>query len=430
MDGIAPLDGVSLDLIKELSKENRSSISTIQGCTSCQKILIAVSVFNNQDIISSPIATIVSADLELSGQFKRTTTDVVYDVNSIPEFDDFKRRNIDLLLTGRVGPMSDGRIDVRYRLWDVKNGQDLGGQSFSVDALDLRLVSHKIADYIFEKFTNDKGMFSSRIAFISKQKNRYQLNIAEYDGQNAQPALTSPEPIISPRWAPNGNDIAYVSFESRKPVIYIHDVTLGKRRILANFKGSNSAPAWSPDGKTLAIALSRDSDSSQIYVIDSMGGEIKRVSQSSAIDTEPVFSSDGKELYFVSDRSGLAHIYKTSIDGGAVNRVTPNDVSAFSPAISPDGKWLAFIARRAGRFTLQIMELQTRKITALTNTSFDAKPSFSPNSQHVLYSTNIQGKQIIAITSLDGTNSVKLLPETSSAFEPHWGPAHKLENVK
>ncbi|MFM7698981.1 MAG: Tol-Pal system protein TolB, partial [Limnohabitans sp.] len=259
------------------------------------QIPIGISEFKGADSAPQRITQIVAADLDRSGQFKTSNPAILIDENTRPDFSIIKSKNIDGLLTGSVSRMADGRFDIRYRLWDTVRNQDLGGQSFIAFTPDLRLVAHRIADQIYEKMTGDKGIFSTRITYITKQANRHMLWVSDADGENAQAALTSPEPIISPSWSPNGNELAYVSFEGRKPVVYIHDVRSGKRRVLANFRGSNSAPAWSPDGKTLAVTLTKEGGS-QVFIIDAKGGDPRRITQSMGIDTEPVFTSDGSAI--------------------------------------------------------------------------------------------------------------------------------------
>lgn len=385
------------------------------------QIPIAISPFKGQESAPQKPSVIVSADLDRSGQFKASDPGVLLDENSRPDFATLRPKNVDALVTGSVLKTTDGRFEVKYRLWDVIKAQDLGGQSFVVVSSDLRLVSHRIADQIYEKLTGDKGVFSTRIAYVTKQSDRHLLWVADADGENAQAALTSPEPIISPRWAPNGTDLAYVSFESRKPVVYVHDVATGKRRILANFKGSNSAPAWSPDGKTLALTLSRDGGS-QIFLIDAKGGEPKRITQSTGIDTEPVFTADGSAVYFVSDRGGSPQIYRTPVNGGPVQRVTFNGNYNISPALSPDGRWLAYIARTGSQYKLHIMELATDKVYPLTETTMDERPSFAANSKLLMYASQFQGKESLMTTTLDGKINVKLSVNTTQIREPHWGP--------
>ncbi|NDC60567.1 MAG: Tol-Pal system protein TolB, partial [Betaproteobacteria bacterium] len=364
---------------------------------------------------------IVSADLERSGQFRSTDPGIQLDEKSLPDFSSVRQKNADALLSGSVTKMADGRFDVRYRLWDVIKEKDLGGQSFLVVASDLRLVSHKIADLVYEKLTGDKGIFSTRIAYITKQGSKHVLWVADADGDNAQAALTSPEPIISPSWSPSGTELAYVSFESRKPVVYVHEVLSGKRRVLANFKGSNSAPSWAPSGKSLVVTLSRDGGS-QVFTIDAKGGEPKRISQSNGIDTEAVFSSDGSAIYFVSDRGGSPQIYRTPSIGGPVDRVTFTGNYNISPALSPDGKWLSYVSRINGQFKLQLMDLNTDKVYPITDTTMDERPSFAPNSKLILYATQIQGREALMTTTLDGKIRAKLSVQTINTREPHWGP--------
>lgn len=385
------------------------------------QIPIAIAPFKGQDAAPQKPASIVFADLERSGQFKPMDPAIAMDENSRPDFNAFKQKNVDALLTGSINKAADGRFEVRYRLWDVVRAQDLGGQSFVVLASDLRLVSHRIADQIYEKLTGDKGVFSTRVTYVTKQANKHLLWVADSDGENAQAALTSPEPIISPRWAPNGTDLAYVSFESRKPVVYVHDVATGKRRMLANFKGSNSAPAWAPDGKSIALTLSRDGGS-QIFTLDAKGGEPKRITQSSGIDTEPIFTPDGSAVYFVSDRGGSPQIYRTPSNGGPVQRVTFSGNYNISPALSPDGRWLAYIARNGSQYKLQLLDLTTDKVYPLTETSMDERPSFAPNSKLIMYATQTQGKEVLMTTTLDGKISTRLAGQATNTREPHWGP--------
>jgi TolB protein len=386
---------------------------------------IALVPFKGQDASPQKISEIVQADLERSGQFRGVdASGQALDEASRPDLALWRQRTADSLVVGSVTRLADGRFDVRFRLWDVVRGQDLGGQSYTVPQGDLRLASHRIADYVYEKLTGDKGIFSTRIAYVTKGGSRYSLWVADADGENAQAALASPEPIISPVWSSNGQQLAYVSFESRKPVVYVHNVASGQRRLLANFRGSNSAPAWAPDGGSLAVTLSRDGGS-QLYTIPASGGEPRRLTQSASIDTEPVYSADGSTIYFVSDRGGAPQIYKMSASGGAPTRVTFSGTYNISPSVSGDGRWLAYISRVGGAFKLHVMELATGNVSAITDTSADESPSFAPNSKLIVYATHLQGREALMTTTLDGKIKARLAGQGGDIREPDWGPFQK-----
>jgi len=386
---------------------------------------IALAPFKGQEASPQKISTIVQADLERSGQFRGVdASGQALDESSRPDLTLWRQRTADSLVVGSVNRLADGRYDVRFRLWDVVRGQDLGGQSYTVPQGDLRLASHRIADYVYEKLTGEKGIFSTRIAYVTKNGGRYNLWVADADGENSQAALASPEPIISPVWSSNGGQLAYVSFESRKPVVYVHNVASGQRRLLANFRGSNSAPAWAPDGNSLAVTLSRDGGS-QLYTIPAGGGEPRRLTQSNSIDTEPVFSADGSTIYFVSDRGGAPQIYKMGSSGGTPTRVTFTGTYNISPSISGDGRWLAYISRVGGAFKLHVMELATGNVTAITETGADENPSFAPNSRLIVYATQLQGREALMTTTLDGKIKARLAGQAGDIREPDWGPFQK-----
>lgn len=386
---------------------------------------IAIVPFRGEAQSPQKISAIVQADLERSGQFVGIdATGIALDESTRPDVAQWREKKADSLASGSITRLADGRYDIRFRLWDLVNGQDLGGQSFVVTEADLRLVAHRIADYIYEKLTGERGVFSTRIAYVTKAGSRFSLWVADADGENAQSALSSPEPIISPAWSPTGGQLAYVSFESRKPVVYVHDVSSGRRRLIANFRGSNSAPAWSPDGRTLAVTLSRDGGS-QLYLIDAAGGEPRRLMQSSGIDTEPTFSSDGRSIYFVSDRGGAPQIYRVSASGGNAERVTFTGSYNISPSVSADGQWLAYISRIGGAFKLHVMDLKSGTVTAVTDTSADENPSFAPNSKLIVYASQQQGREALMTTTLDGRIKARLAGKSGDIREPDWGPFQK-----
>ncbi|GAB2827981.1 Tol-Pal system beta propeller repeat protein TolB [Comamonas piscis] len=382
---------------------------------------IALPQFRGEDASPQKISAIVQADLVRSGRFKSIdASGEQLDESSRPDVAKWTANGAEYLSVGSVTRGANG-FDVRFRLWDAVKGADLGGQSYNVPQADLRLVAHKISDYIYEKVTGEKGVFSTRIAYVTKSGPRYTLWVADSDGENAQSALASPEPIISPTWSPAGTQLAYVSFESRKPVVYVHEVSSGRRRLIANFRGSNSAPAWSPDGSTLAVTLSRDGGS-QLYTIPSGGGEPRRLMQSSGIDTEPTYSKDGRYIYFVSDRGGAPQIYRVGAQGGGAERVTFSGSYNISPSISPDGKTLAYITRAGGGYKLQVMDLASGTPVSVTDTTSDESPSFAPNSRLIVYATREGGREALMTTTLDGKIKARLAGQSGDIREPDWGP--------
>ena len=384
---------------------------------------IAIAPFRNEGEVQQKISAIIQADLERSGRFRAIDPSggAGLDETSRPDLGPWRQKSADSLAVGSVSRLADGRHDVRFRLWDVVRGQSLAAEGFVVVAADLRLAAHRIADMIYEKLTGEKGVFSTRIAYVTKAGTRFNLWVADSDGENAQSALASAEPIISPAWSANGRQLAYVSFESRKPVVYVHDVATGGRRLIANFRGSNSAPAWAPDGRTLAVTLTRDGGS-QLYTIAATGGEPRRLTQSGSIDTEPLYSSDGRSIYFVSDRGGAPQIYRMASTGGEPQRVTFTGTYNISPALSPDGKWLAYISRISGAFKLQVMELATGNVQSVTETTADESPSFAPNGRLIIYATRQGGAEALMTTTLDGKIKARLPGRGGDIREPDWGP--------
>ncbi|UCG98183.1 MAG: Tol-Pal system protein TolB [Burkholderiales bacterium] len=384
---------------------------------------VSVATFRRDGEIPQPVDEIVRADLQRSGRFR------LIDAGAAPlpetaavSLTDFRGRGADALVVGSASRLADGRFDLRFRLYDTVKQTQLDALSYVSSAAELRLNAHRIADRIFEKLTGERGVFATRIAYVVQlAKNSFELQIADSDGANAQPALRSREPIMSPSWSADGSKLAYVSFESGKPVVYAHTITTGQRRVVANFLGSNSAPAWAPDGSKLAVVLTRDG-LSQIYSINADGSSLKRLTRSAGIDTEPVFSPDGKFVYFTSDRGGGPQIYRMNADGSGVARVTFGGDYNVTPRISPDGRLLAYVGRRGGRFQVHTLDLATNQETALTDTALDESPSFAPNGRMLLYATEVGRRGILASVSVDGRVKARLSGPSGDVREPAWGP--------
>lgn len=386
------------------------------------QIPVAIGRFRGEDRSPQPIGSIITADLERCGLFKtQDASSDKLDETSRPALPDWRAKGADALLTGSITPLANGSFDVRYRIWDLVKNKDLGVQSLVVQAADLRLVAHRIADDLYEKLTGDKGAFATRIAYVAKTGRRYVLWVADADGKGERDAYTSNEPIISPVWSPDGTQLAYVSFLGGKASVVAQELITGKQRTLANFKGTNSAPAWSPDGRQLLVTLSRDGGS-QLHVMGIDGGGARRLTQSGSIDTEAAWSADGSTIYFVSDRGGSPQIYRMPAAGGAAQRVTFNGAYNISPSLSPDGRWLTYIGQVGGAYRVHLMELSTGTVRVLTDTRDDESPSFAPNSKSIIYATRAQGRDVLMTTSLDGRIKASLATPQADVREPVWGP--------
>jgi TolB protein len=370
------------------------------------------------------ISAIVRADLERSGLFRGLEVPPLnppLTEASQVNYAEWKSRLADALVLGSVATRPDGRFEVRFKLFDTVKGADLSGVAYTLSGDQARTTAHRIADFVYEKLTGEKGVFSTKIAYVVKRGSKFELQIADADGANEQAMLVSYEPIISPAWSPDGRRLAYVSFQKKKPIVYVQDIQLGKQEVAANFKGSNSAPAWSPDGSRLAVSLSRDGGS-QIYLVNPDGSNVRRISQSGGIDTEPVFTPDGLSLYFTSDRGGSPQIYRMPANGGEAQRVTFDGSYNVSPRISPDGRVLAYIARNGGKFQVATLDLATRQTQILTDSDKDESPSFAPNGRMILLATVIAGRGVLSAVSADGRVKQRLSVSAGDVREPAWGP--------
>ena len=391
----------------------------IEGVGATQ-LPIALSLFKGEsDRVASP-GVIVRSDLERSGLFRGVVPPRDVDERSAAPTEDLKARGADHWLSGSMVRLADGTWDVRYRLWDVVGQKESFSRAAVVSAVDLRLLCHRIADEVFEAITGIKGAFATRIAFVTRSGSSYALQIADADGEDARVALNSREPIISPAWSPNGRELAYVSFETQKAVVWVQDIVSGRRTKLADFRGTNSAPAWSPDGNTLAMALSRDGQT-QVYAMARSGGSPRRLTQSSGIDTEPVFSPDGRHLFFVSDRGGGPQIYRMNAEGGAAERVTFQGSYNISPSISPDGKSMVFVSRQGG-YRIALQDLASGAVSWISENSDDESPSFAPNGRMVLFASRAGARSVLMTSSLDGKVKTRLLSAAGDLREPAWGP--------
>lgn len=385
------------------------------------QIPIAVVPFAGEEGYKQIISNVVSADLVRSGLFR--LVNVAGKTPHLPsEVTYADWTGADALVIGSVTQQADGRVAVQFRLLDVVRQTELLGQAVSARGEQLRAIAHRISDMIFEKMTGDRGVFSTRIAYVNRQAGKYRLVVADSDGYGEQTVLSSNEPIMSPAWSPDGGHLAYVSFEKKHAVIFVQSLLTGQRLLLARFDGSNSAPAWAPDGHQLAIVLSHDG-SSQLYLIHPDGTGLRRISFSGAIDTEPSFSPDGQFLLFTSDRGGSPQIYQMSADGsGPAERLTFDEGNNFSPRYSPDGKSFTFTHLVNGRFYIAVQDFATQQMQLLTGGGWEKRPSFAPNGKLLLYANEALGRGILSTVSSDGRVKERMFPQSGDIREPVWGP--------
>lgn len=374
------------------------------------------------------VAAIISADLQRSGRFSPMA---ISDMLSRPHegaqinFRDWRLLNMESLVVGRVVASGDGYI-VQFQLFDVFSSAPLIGYSIRSTAAGLRLTAHQISDLIYESLVGESGAFATRIAYVTELRSadgvsQYSLQVADADGYGPQPVLNSAYPLMSPSWSPDGKRLAYVSFESNRPAIYIQEIDSGLRELVSSYPGLNNAPAWSPDGTRLALVLSR-SGNAEIYILDLERRNLQQITHNYAIDTEPVWYPDGSALVFTSDRGGSPQLYKIKLNGGRAQRLTFEGSYNSRANISPDGTRIAMVHGNKGRFHIAVMYLDGGALQILTDSALDESPSFAPNGSMIIYATVDKGQGVLSAVSVDGRVKQRLALQVGDAREPAWSP--------
>jgi len=390
---------------------------------------IAVVPFGGQaEGTATDVAAVVANDLLLSGRFKplerrdmvtRPTTGAAI------RFEDWRLLRSDFIVVGRVEPDAAG-LAVTFELFNVQTGQPLLSQRLPSTERGLRATAHRIADLVFERLTGIPGAFSTRIAYVTVDgrppKQRFRLVVADADGFGPRTITESSEPLMSPAWSPDGQSLAYVSFEGKASAVYVQRLATGERRRVSARLGINGAPAWSPDGRKLALTLSRDANL-DVYVLELASQGLTRLTTDGSIDTEPEWSRDGGSVYFTSDRSGSPQVYRIAPTAGQQpQRLTFTNGYNARPRLAPDGLSLALVTLDRGGYRIATFDLKTRNLHVLTDGRQDEAPSFAPNGAAIIYATRSGARGTLAMVSSDGRFQQRLSSDTGDVREPVWSP--------
>ena len=391
-------------------------------------IPIAVVPFGQQGSIGNvKLSDVIDSDLSGSGFFKTLAEEDMLTQPTDPErvnFRDWQALGQDYLVIGQIVG-NGGSFNIQFQLFNVHNGQMLVGYRLVAGANELRRAAHYISDLIYEKLTGRKGVFNTRIAYVTSvargDGKQYMLQVADADGYNPRTIVESPEPIMAPAWSPDGSKIAYVSFHTKRSAIYVQTLATGQRESVAAFPGINGAPAFSPDGSRLAMTLSKDG-SPDIYVMDLATRRLNRLTSGMSIDTEPTWSPDGSTIVFTSDQGGKPQLYMIPSSGGRATRLTFQGDYNARGRFSADGKSLAMVNGNGGRYRIAVMDLASRTVTVLSDGNLDDSPSFAPNGSMILFSANKGGRSVLSVVSTDGAMQQKLDFQGGGVREPAWAP--------
>ena len=398
-----------------------------------EAIPIAIVPFDSPGGAPAPfdVAQLVGSDLARSGRFNTMDRkDMVEQphTGAAISFDDWRRLNNDYIVVGQVQTLDPDHFNISFELYNVLTRQRMLGYQFTANKPGLRLASHQVADMVFQKILGIRGAFATRIAYISVlgtlPHRNYRLIVSDADGENPHVVMQSNEPLMSPAWSPDGQSLAYVSFEDRLPSVYVQYLPTGERHRVSAHAGVNQAPAWSPDGKKLALTLSTRDGNLDVYVMDLATQALTRITDDPGIDTEPQWSKDGQTIYFTSDRAGGPQIYRVGTrSGDKPQRLTFQGSYNARPRVSPDESQLAFVTQEDGGYRIATMDLHGHgEVQVLTKGHFDVSPSYAPNGAEIIYATRDRGRGVLALVSADGRVQERLVSSEGELQEPAWAP--------
>ncbi|MGO2007760.1 Tol-Pal system beta propeller repeat protein TolB [Vreelandella alkaliphila] len=392
-----------------------------------QALPIGIVPFAGGDNLPEDVAQIIQDDLERSGFFAPLERSAMFDRPSQAddvEFGTWRSLDVRYLVVGRAQQTNSG-YQIQFELMDISGQRRMIGETVTANVNDLRGAAHYMSDQIFEEITDIRGAFSTKIAYVTAQglgdNMQFGLYVADADGRNSQQVLTSDQPIMSPAWSPDGRKLAYVSFETERPAIYIQDVSTGQRIQATSFDGINGAPTWSPDGRKIAMSLSKDGQP-EIYILDIGNRSVERITQNSSIDTEPTWAPDGRSLLFTSDRSGGPQIYEYLLGSGEANRITFTGNYNARARYSPDGEQIFLIHRSNRGYQVARQERDGGRLVVISETTRDESPSVAPNGTMVIFATQQGSNGVLSAVSADGRSSFRLPAAQGDVRDPAWSP--------
>lgn len=379
------------------------------------------------------LADVVAQDLTGSGLFRAIPEAAhiskITSFSSPVQYSDWKAINAQALITGTVSGSATGQITVKFRIYDVFAGAELGkGLRFTGSADGWRRMAHKVADVVYGRITGESGYFDSRVVFVSetgrKGARKKRLAIMDYDGANVQYLTDSASIVLAPRFSPTGDRVLYTSYETGFPHIYLLDVGSVKRKVLQNSAGTMSfAPRFAPNGKSVVYSLEQGGNT-DIYLMNLSSGKSRRLTNAASIETAPSFSPDGSQIVFESDRSGSQQLYVMSASGGSPKRISFGDGRYGTPVWSPRGDMITFTKQNKGRFHIGVMRVDGSKERLLTASFLDEGPTWSPNGRVIMFTRETQGASGAAsLYSVDiSGRNLKPVKTPDGASDPAWSP--------